>query len=63
MKLKLRTLLEIYIIDSDQFAYKECYNTKMAFIKCQHLSLKWLENRARYVRVFSFDFKKVQRSA
>ena len=30
----------------------------MALIKCQHLSLKWLENGARYVRVFSFDFKK-----
>ena len=46
------------IIDSDQFAYKECHNTIMALIKCQHLSLKWLENGARYVRVFSFDFKK-----
>ena len=46
------------IIDSDQFAYKECHNTVMALIKCQHLSLKWLENGARYVRVFSFDFKK-----
>ena len=30
----------------------------MALIKCQHSSLKWLENGARYVRVFSFDFKK-----
>ena len=47
------------IIDSDQFAYKECHNTIMALIKCQHLSLKWLENGARYVRVFSFVFKKV----
>ena len=46
-------------IDSDQFAYKECHNTIMALIKCQHLSLKWLENGARYVRVFSFVFKKV----
>ena len=31
----------------------------MALINCQNLSLKWLENGARYVRVFSFDFKKV----
>ena len=46
------------IIDSDQFAYKGCHNTIMALIKCQHSSLKWLENEARYVRVFSFDFKK-----
>ena len=46
------------IIDSDQFAYKGCHNTIMALIKCQHSSLKWLENGARYVRVFSFDFKK-----
>ena len=46
------------IIDSDQFAYKECHNTTMALIKCQHSSLKWLENGARYVRVFSFVFKK-----
>ena len=46
------------IIDSDQFAYKGCHNTIMALIKCQHSSLKWLENGARYVRVFSFDLKK-----
>ncbi len=46
------------IIDTDQFAYKKCHNTIMALIKCQHSSLKWLENGARYVRVFSFDFKK-----
>ena len=46
------------LIDSDQFAYKGCHNTIMALIKCKHSSLKWLENGARYVRVFSFDFKK-----
>ena len=47
------TLLEILFS-----AYKECHNTIMTLIKCQHSSLKWLENGATYVRVFSFDFKK-----
>ena len=46
------------IIDSDQFAYKGCHTTIITLIKCQHSSLKRLENRARYARVFSFDFKK-----
>ena len=45
-------------IGSDQLAYKEGHNTTMALIKCQHTSLKWLENGAKYVRVFSFAFKK-----
>ena len=35
------------IIDSHQFAYKECHNTIMPLIKGQHSSMKRLENGAR----------------
>ncbi len=45
-------------IGTDQFAYKEGHNTIMPSTQCQHMSLKWLENGAKYVRVFSFDFRK-----
>ena len=45
-------------IGTDQFAYKEGHNTIMVLIRCQHMSLKWLESGAKYVRVFSFDFRK-----
>ncbi len=31
----------------------------MPLLRCQHMSLKWLEDGAKYVRVFSFDLKKV----
>ena len=30
----------------------------MAFIKCQHTWLKWLDGNADFVRIFSFDFSK-----
>ena len=30
----------------------------MALIKCHHTWLKWLDNDANYVRIFSFDFSK-----
>jgi hypothetical protein len=30
----------------------------MALIKCHHTWLKWLDNDANYVRIFSFDFNK-----
>ena len=45
-------------IDQDQFAYKKGLNSTMAVIKCQYKWLKWLDNDATYVRVFSFDFRK-----
>ena len=45
-------------IDQDQFAYKNGLNSTMVLIKCQYKWLKWLDNDATYVRVFSFDFKK-----
>ena len=45
-------------IGTDQVAYKEGHNTIMALIRCQRMSLKWLESSAKYVRVFSFDFRK-----
>ena len=30
----------------------------MAFIKCQHTWLKWLDGNADFVRIFSIDFSK-----
>ena len=30
----------------------------MAFIKCQHTWLKWLDGNADFVRILSFDFSK-----
>ena len=45
-------------INQDQFAYKKCLNSTMALIKCQYKWLKWLDNDATFVRVFSFDFRK-----
>ena len=45
-------------VGRDQFAYKECHNTTMALIKCQHNWLKWLDKDMDFVRIFSFDFSK-----
>ena len=45
-------------IDQDQFAYKKGLNSTTALIKCQYKWLKWLDNDATYVRVFSFVFRK-----
>ncbi|XP_048586085.1 uncharacterized protein LOC125568270 [Nematostella vectensis] len=45
-------------IRSDQFAYKQCHNTTMALLKCQHYWLNWLDTDVDFVRVFSFDFSK-----
>ena len=45
-------------IDQDQFAYKKGLNSTMVLIKCQYTWLKWLDNDATYIRVFSFDFRK-----
>ena len=38
--------------------YKENSNTTVALIKCQHHWLKWLDDKANFVRVISFDFSK-----
>ena len=46
-------------IRSDQFAYKKGHNTTMVLLKCQHYWSKWLDRHADFVRVFSFDFRKV----
>ena len=45
-------------IGLDQFAYRKGLNTTMAFIKCQHVWLKWLDSSFDYVRIFSFDLSK-----
>ena len=45
-------------IGHDQFAYKKGHNSTVALIKCHHTWLKWLDNDANYVRIFSFDFSK-----
>ena len=46
------------IIDKHQYAYKENSNTTAALTKCQHHWLKWLDDKANYVCIISFDFCK-----
>ena len=46
------------IINDDQFAYKDCCNTTMTLLKCQHYWLKALDGKADQVRLLSFDFSK-----
>ena len=46
------------IIDKNQYAYRENSNTTAALIKCQHHWLKWLDDKANFIRVISFDFSK-----
>lgn len=46
------------VIGMDPFAYKEHYNTTMAFLQCQHDWLGWLDDDVDFVRVLSFDFSK-----
>ncbi|CAB4004398.1 sidekick-1-like isoform X1 [Paramuricea clavata] len=45
-------------IDKNQYAYRENSNTTAALIKCQHHWLKWLDDKANFIRVISFDFSK-----
>jgi hypothetical protein len=48
------------IIDKNQNAYRENWNTTVALIKCQHHWLKWLDDKANFIRVISFDFSKAE---
>ncbi|CAB3996058.1 Hypothetical predicted protein [Paramuricea clavata] len=46
------------IIDKNQYAYRENSNTTAALIRCQHHWLKWLDDKANFIRVISGDFSK-----
>jgi hypothetical protein len=57
LKQELSSIMNL-TVGNDQFAYKEKHNTTMALIKCYHNWVKWLDEDADFVRVFSFDFSK-----
>jgi hypothetical protein len=46
------------IIDKNQYAYRENSKTTVALIKCQHHWLKWLDDKANFIRIIYFDFSK-----
>ncbi len=57
LKQELSSIMNL-TVGNDQFAYKEKHNTTMALIKCYHNWVKWLDEDADFVRVFSLDFSK-----